>query len=156
HFSGLRVRFTVVSNDVQSVTGREVLSPTKATVLGPCLVIPQEHPSFSCRGIDLDTMADAAPGKIAERLIIEASHDDSARFVAYRDGQCWAQTVEPVALPAPSRVPPSCIRARGVYLITGGLGHMGLAMAEFLGTTACASLVLVSRSFFPPRHTWDD
>jgi NADP-dependent 3-hydroxy acid dehydrogenase YdfG/aryl carrier-like protein len=38
------------------------------------------------------------------------------------------------------------LRQRGVYLITGGLGGLGLLLAEHLARTAAARLVLVGRS----------
>ncbi|QQZ58493.1 KR domain-containing protein [Paenibacillus sonchi] len=40
-------------------------------------------------------------------------------------------------------------------MITGGLGGMGLALAEYLATQYTARLVLVGRSAFPPKSEWD-
>src|SRR5690606_36401511 len=42
------------------------------------------------------------------------------------------------------------------YLITGGLGGMGIAFARHLARTARARLVLVGRSALPPRAQWDE
>jgi NAD(P)-dependent dehydrogenase (short-subunit alcohol dehydrogenase family) len=50
---------------------------------------------------------------------------------------------------------PSRLREDGVYLITGGLGGIGLAIAEYLATTVSARLVLVSRTRLPERNDWD-
>ncbi|MCA9926052.1 MAG: SDR family NAD(P)-dependent oxidoreductase, partial [Anaerolineales bacterium] len=44
----------------------------------------------------------------------------------------------------------------GVYLITGGLGGLGLTTATYLAQTIQARLVLLGRSPFPARATWDD
>ena len=46
------VRIAVVTDGVHDVTGQEPLFPEKATVLGPCQVIPQEYANVSCRNID--------------------------------------------------------------------------------------------------------
>ncbi len=46
-------------------------------------------------------------------------------------------------------------REHGVYLITGGLGSVGLELAERLARGFHAKLVLVGRSSFPPREEWE-
>jgi NAD(P)-dependent dehydrogenase (short-subunit alcohol dehydrogenase family)/acyl carrier protein len=46
------------------------------------------------------------------------------------------------------------LRDGGVYLITGGLGGLGLEVAEYLARACHANLVLVNRSSFPAREEW--
>src|SRR5262249_16281694 len=46
-------------------------------------------------------------------------------------------------------------RRGGTYLITGGLGQIGLALAEHLARTVRPNLVLVGRSSLPAREAWD-
>ena len=48
------------------------------------------------------------------------------------------------------------LREQGVYLITGGLGGIGLVLAEALATSLHARLALVGRSGLPARETWQD
>ena len=48
----------------------------------------------------------------------------------------------------------SRLRDRGVYLITGGLGGIGLTLAATLVERVQARLVLVGRSPLPPREEW--
>ena len=55
----------------------------------------------------------------------------------------------PAVVGAPARLKP-----RGIYLITGGLGGIGLALAEYLASRVQAKLVLVGRSSLPPRDSW--
>ena len=43
----------------------------------------------------------------------------------------------------------------GAYLITGGLGGIGLALAAWLAKAASARLLLTGRRSLPPRQTWD-
>ncbi|KAF5860517.1 hypothetical protein ETB97_001417 [Aspergillus alliaceus] len=45
-------------------------------------------------------------------------------------------------------------RPGGTYLITGGLGALGLEVAQFLAAKGARRLVLVSRSQLPPRREW--
>ncbi len=45
-------------------------------------------------------------------------------------------------------------RPEGTYLITGGLGALGLEIANFLVEKSARRLVLISRRALPPRNTW--
>lgn len=47
-------------------------------------------------------------------------------------------------------------RPGGTYLITGGLGALGLEVASFLVENNARRLVLLSRRKFPPRSAWPD
>ncbi|TGU57161.1 KR domain-containing protein, partial [Mesorhizobium sp. M00.F.Ca.ET.186.01.1.1] len=44
----------------------------------------------------------------------------------------------------------------GTYLITGGLGGIGLAIADFLAQKAQATLILVGRTLFPAKEKWQE
>ncbi|HXB22877.1 MAG TPA: SDR family NAD(P)-dependent oxidoreductase, partial [Candidatus Solibacter sp.] len=48
------------------------------------------------------------------------------------------------------------LREKGVYLITGGLGGIGLTVAEELARQCQAKLILTGRSEFPQRADWDE
>ncbi len=71
--------------------------------------------------------------------------------VALRSTGRWVQSFEPLALGAPTETP---IRQGGVYLITGGLGGIGLELAQHLARTAKAKLVLLGRTGLPARAEW--
>ncbi len=73
--------------------------------------------------------------------------------VAWRGGERFVETLEPLQLSA-ARERPRLERG-GVYLITGGLGALGLAVAEHLAREFQARLVLVGRSALPPEGQWE-
>jgi NAD(P)-dependent dehydrogenase (short-subunit alcohol dehydrogenase family)/acyl carrier protein len=50
---------------------------------------------------------------------------------------------------------PSRLRERGVVLVTGGLGGIGLSLAEHLVRRVRARLVLVGRTPMPARANWE-
>jgi len=50
---------------------------------------------------------------------------------------------------------PARLRANGVYLITGGLGDIGLHMAKYLLRTVQAKMVLTGRTGIPAREEWE-
>ncbi|MCC6179260.1 MAG: SDR family oxidoreductase, partial [Chloroflexi bacterium] len=148
-------RITVLSNHAQAVTGEESLSPETATVLGTCLVIPQEHPDLDVRSVDvaLPPAGSAAEATLLDRLRDELAAPSHDGPVAYRGGRRWVRTFERVPRSAGGRAVP--LREGGVYLITGGLGDIGLTLAERLAASVHARLALVGRSPVPARDAWD-
>lgn len=152
-FSDAPMELTVVANQVEEVSGYERLCPEKATLLGPCKVIPQEYPQLSCRFLDIELPAPGslAEGQLADQMIAEAQLHSSGAAIAYRGSHRWLQTFEPIRRDRPA---PACLRSGGVYLITGGLGGIGLALARHLARTRQAKLVLLGRSGLPPRDSW--
>lgn len=152
---------SVISSQVQEVTGTESLCPEKATIFGPCRVIPQEFANLTCAHFDV-VVSDFEENreKWLDRLIAEMltqaakpAEDTVAETLAYRGTYRWEPSYGAMRLDASE--PKSVFRPGGTYLITGGTGGIGLAIAEFLAETVGANLVLVGRSTFPDRHSWD-
>ncbi|HET8846433.1 MAG TPA: SDR family oxidoreductase, partial [Ktedonobacteraceae bacterium] len=153
-FDDTPVQVLVISNGLQSVTGQENIHPEKATLLGACTVISQEHPHILCRSIDIEVGEvglESTP--MIEALLAEATLAAFEPVIAYRSGQRWIQTYQPRSLEAPATSP---FRQSGVYLITGGLGGIGLVLAEYLARTAQARLILTGRTALPGRAEWGD
>ena len=144
---------TVVSSHMQEVTGTEVLLPEKALMVGPCRVIPAEYPDVFCRSIDVQALDINHPSIIADQVMGETSLSANDPFVAYRNGERWIPTFELVKESEPDSRKVE-LRSSGVYLITGGLGGIGLAMADYLARTLKPKLVLVGRSQLPPKSEW--
>ena len=154
--SGEPIQIKVISNHLQEVTGEEVLSPEKATLLGPCRVVSQEYPNIQCTSIDIvfpksDTQQEK---ELQELLLEELAAKIPDPIVAYRGKHRWVQTFEAIRL---EKVDYLKLRLRdhGVYLIMGGLGGIGLVLAEYLAQTVQAKLVLMGRSSLPPRGEWE-
>lgn len=149
------LQIAIVSNHLQQVTGIDRICPEKATILGPLKVIPQEYPNITCRSIDAIVPTSSQNLQIlVDQLVVELTADLSNTTVAYRGRQRWVQTFEPMKLEG-SNPNPSKVKEGGVYLITGGLGKIGLLLAKHLAKTARCHLVLVGRSEFPARDDWE-
>ncbi len=150
------IQVVVVSNEMQAVTEQERLCPEKATLLGACKVIGQEYQELTCRSIDLllPELGSNAEQSIIKQLIAECSGSVADLIVAYRDATRWIQSYQPVRLDANQEK--SLLRQQGVYLITGGLGHVGLVLATYLAQTVQARLVLVGRTGLPESSAWSD
>ncbi|QFS52512.1 type I polyketide synthase [Nostoc sphaeroides] len=150
-----KVELTVISNSVQEVIGTEKLSPAKAMVMGPIKVIPQEYPQIRCCHIDVELPSPdhGQQTQLVNQLLMELSLPSDEQVVAYRGNYRWVQTFEPIHLPSTDNF---TLRNQGVYLITGGLGGIGLVLAEYLAKTVQAKLVLLGRSSFPSPETWQN
>ncbi|VEP18730.1 Polyketide synthase [Hyella patelloides LEGE 07179] len=152
-----KLQIAAISNNLQSVTGEEELSPEKATLLGPIKTIPIEYPNISCCSIDivLPQAESLQEYKLVEQLMIELTTQFSEQIIAYRGRHRWQQSYEPVQtkIEAEENVP--SLHEGGVYLITGGLGGIGLVIAEHLARTVKAKLILSGRSEFPARDQWE-
>jgi len=138
----------VITSGVQEVTGSETLQPEKATILGPCLVIPQEYPHIACRSVDVEPTA--RRNGLPLKLLAELSAETEDTAVALRGRHRWVQTFTPLRPPEQ----PAPLRPNGVYLITGGLGRIGLTLAQYLAETVQARLVLADRNTLPDRGEW--
>ena len=142
----------VISEGVHAINGSENLCPEKALLLGMCRVIPDEYPNLACRQIDLVVDSNKLE-LLAAQLCGEFKHEVVEPVLAYRNAQRLKQVFQPLSLSAPT-VEPERLRQSGVYLITGGLGGIGLALAGYLAESVQAKLVLITRSEFPQADTW--
>ncbi len=152
------IRLLVLTNGVFDVVGSELLLPEKATMLGPCRVIPQELRNVGCWLVDVETSGTGfrLPKQQALWLLsdLHLEEDEQPRIftaVAYRSGQRWMTHPLPTRL---REVTTTRIRENGVYLVTGGLGGIGLVLAEHLARKYRARIVLTGRSALPPREAW--
>jgi len=147
------VDWVVVTSGLHAVTGREILDPLLSLVLGPIKVIPQEYPNITCRAVDLFPFPESGPDEheLIENILLEPGMPRPWRHVAYRNGIRWEQTFEPARLPARSK---PTIREKGVYVITGGTGGIGLTLAAYLAEHGNARIALTSRSPLPERAEW--
>lgn len=143
---------TVMLDGAEDVTGLEPLRPEKATVFALCKVIGQEYPHIACRVIDVVKPVEAqAQGRLADGILAETAIPASTTPVAYRGLQRWTKSYERMAAGAGRQR----LREGGVYLITGGLGGVGLALAQHLAANWKARLVLFGRTPLPARADWE-
>ena len=142
----LPVRLDVLTAGVFGVTGDEELHPEHAPLLGAATVLPQEIEGLTCRVLDV-TGAD--PSAVATAYPVAPPHEGRA---ALRGRYWWTPDVAPLEVGTGR----SRLRDGGVYLITGGLGGVGMALAEhFARSVEAPVLGLLSRASFPAEEAWD-
>jgi thioesterase domain-containing protein/NAD(P)-dependent dehydrogenase (short-subunit alcohol dehydrogenase family) len=92
---------------------------------------------------------------VAASLETELLGEPACEVVAHRAGERFVRGFEAAPL-APAAPEAGTLREGGTYLITGGLGGLGLTMADRLAHDLKARLVLVGRTPLPEREEWDD
>jgi non-ribosomal peptide synthase protein (TIGR01720 family) len=142
HFAEAPLTMALVTTGAHDVTGAETLQPSAALAVGAVRVVPMEYRNLSCVAVDVDGHRTDGDAVVRESI---AAADP---IVALRGGRKWVQTFRSIALPSVAGVP-ARLRARGVYLITGGTGGVGIELARYLARALQARLVLTGRSVTP-------
>jgi phthiocerol/phenolphthiocerol synthesis type-I polyketide synthase E len=145
------VEITVLTRGTADVTGSEEIRPWNLALLSPCQIAPQELPGLRCRLLDVEAGELARdPAGIAGEL---RAADWPDWRLARRGGARWVAAYEPAP---PGTADPLPVHDGGAYLITGGLGRLGLLIAEEMARTARVHLVLTSRTGLLARGEWDE
>ena len=100
--------------------------------------------------IDLDPSA--TPTQNVEYLLREIQQPDGEDQIAWRRDKRFVPRLLRAHLPDGA---PVKIVAEAVYLVTGGLGGLGIEIAGWLAEQGARHLVLTSRSGLPSRDQWD-
>ena len=144
-------RILAVTTNAWDVVDGEKPDPFRVCLAGPALVIPDEWPQLDFRHIDMDTAA--TDPSVAPLLLAELNAPRDEGVVAYRKGQRYRKYCEPTRLDDGVAVPP-ILKEKGTYLITGGMGGMGLVLGRYLAQKVGARVLLLNRTPFPNRDQW--
>ncbi|HET7503188.1 MAG TPA: SDR family NAD(P)-dependent oxidoreductase [Kofleriaceae bacterium] len=124
----------------QAVLPGDAIEVGQAPLWGFGRTLALEHPELWGGLIDLDhEPSRALAAALADELVGEAGEDQ----IAYRAGRRHVARLErrPDASPRPGS-----IRGDAVYLVTGGLGGIGLALSRWLVERGARHLVLTGRT----------
>lgn len=135
-------------------TGQRELSRTselaQAPLWGLGRIIAGEHPELWGGIVDIAAEPDPADLRTLTFLLQARPHED---VLTVRSGA--AETAR-LALVSGSPVRPALeCRPEASYLITGGLGVLGLEVARWLVSRGARRLILAGRTGLPPREGWD-
>lgn len=143
------LRILVVSNFTRAVAGGDRIVYAKTPVLGLVRTIPQEIAWLDCHHVDLGA---SNPETDARRVLDELRGWDRTTESAWRGPVRKVPCLEkagPLAEPHP--LP---FKNGGFYLVSGGIGGIGLRFAGHLLQYFDAHLLIVGRSPLPPRPAW--
>jgi acyl transferase domain-containing protein/SAM-dependent methyltransferase/acyl carrier protein len=137
----------LVARGTTRVYEGDVVDPPRAFGGGVAKVLPQEQPGMRVAHLDVDNHAD-----VASLIVAELGAGAPEPALAFRGGRRLAEIYEPAPIRAVA--PPLQLPERPVVLVTGGLGHMGMAIAEGLFDRAKARLALLGRTQLPEPDQW--
>ncbi len=151
------VQVSIVTHGATGAGGG-LVDPVSALVLGPALVGPREFDQIQTRCIDLPIgklIADEQQ-QLTSALVRELREEAADPIVALSQTARWVRHLSALPLPAlAEETPVDWVRDGGVYLVTGGLGGIGLEVAEHLARTRKVKLALMGREGLPPEADWD-
>ena len=144
--NGIKSRVFVVTDSAH--TGMTPTSLAHAPLVGLSRIIQAEQPDFWGALVDVD------------------SFDFPSQAVKYISGAAVIKVDDTIARVARLRPMPKeklypskqqsklNPKSEGTYVISGGLGALGLEVASFLVERGARRIVLLSRRALPPRKTW--
>ncbi|MEO8693215.1 MAG: SDR family NAD(P)-dependent oxidoreductase [Acidimicrobiales bacterium] len=150
------VRLAVVTSGVHALDSADPIMPERALLHGACRVIPRElgHVATIALDVVVAERGSAAEAALAESLQRELDAHWTTDLVVLRRGERWVRTFVPVTLTPTIESP---WRARGVHVITGGFGGIGMSIAQHIAKSSeSPTLVLIGRSALPDESAWDD
>ncbi|WP_437594341.1 type I polyketide synthase [Sorangium sp. So ce1000] len=142
-------RLWAVTRGAQPVSGAGP-AIAAAPVWGLGRVAALEYPEQWGGLVDLAPEASDADAAL---LLDAIERPDGEDQIAFRGGQ---RHVARLARQAVQQAPQVEVSPDAIYLITGGLGALGLAVARWLSARGARHLALVGRRGLPPRDTWAD
>ncbi len=125
------------------------MTPGQAALWGMGRALALEYPDLWGGLIDLDP---AQPPQEVDDLLACLSYSGAERQIACRAGQFFVPRLAAVTAPPPGT---PRFRADATYLLTGGLGGLGLSLARWLVENGARRLALLGRTTLPPRAQWD-
>jgi len=131
-------RLAILTRGAMAVRPGEAPDPAAAMAWALGRTIGMEHLELRVRLLDLDpTQHDLAA---VARDLVSPDRED---LVAWRAGRRRAARLVPLVVPAPAE--PLRIDPDGTWLVTGGLGGVGLQLARWLAERGARHLLLTGR-----------
>ncbi len=132
-------RVWFITRGAQQVADEAGLAVAQATLWGLGRVIAVEHPDLWGGLIDLDPAAANAAAVVATE-VTTPEHEDQ---IALRSNRRYVARLQQAPQAPDTGL---LVRADATYLITGGLGGLGLQVARWLAQQGARHLVLIGRS----------
>lgn len=130
------------------------IDPAQSMLWGLGRVLAVEQPQRYGGLIDLDPAASVSESVSDLLEVIRTGGHQGATgrdAIAFRNQQSWTPALSPYTVSSRGSTQ---IEANASYLITGGLGDIGLQVAHWLAERGAQHIILMGRTAFPPRDQW--
>jgi len=125
--------------------------PYRSTVIAAARGISQEFPHVRYKVIEVEP--DTSQAEVVRQLAGELNSTPDQDLVAYRGGSRWEQAFDRVTA-EPARRDVSHPWSGRTFVITGGLGKLGMAHADYLANLPGTKIALIGRTALPRREEW--
>ena len=132
---------TVVTKGAQPVAASPAIAAAQAPVWAVARSLAHEHADLRCHMVDLDPDANAM-----QDLARELARADRQPQVAFRAGGRWTPRLERLLADPAAAGRPVTFDPAAAYVITGGLGALGLHVARWMAERGARRVVLTGRS----------
>ena len=145
-------RIGLVTIGAWTLTGDGPGRATEALAIGPATVARTEFPGLRSSAVDLAAQPTAEDIAAAAAELVAGDR----AVVAVRAGQRYGLELEPLGLPAPSADAEASMTVGPgtTWLITGGLGGIGTALARHLAERGCSLVLTVSSPLPDDPAAW--
>ncbi|WFE37426.1 type I polyketide synthase [Micromonospora sp. WMMD998] len=152
--AGAKLDLVVLTRTAVSAHQGETTAVTEnAALVGFGKVIAREYPYVKVRHIDVDLAV--SPAALRAEILAD-EHGLSVLRGEQRLREVFVEVPE-IDLSVEAEGPRPYLTPGGTYLITGGTGALGLAVArDFAVAQHDITVILLSRSGLPPRDRWDE
>ncbi|MET7671360.1 SDR family NAD(P)-dependent oxidoreductase, partial [Micromonospora luteifusca] len=118
------------------------VDPAQAVLAASARAVVAEHPDLKCVQVDLDP---EAPAPSLDVVLARVAQLPGSGALAVRNGRWYEARVQelPITFDGTTVLP---VRPAAAYLVTGGLGGLGLATARWLVEQGARCLLLVGRT----------
>jgi len=147
--AGSSARLWIITRGAWAIVPGKATNYLQAVLWGAGRVAAAENPAAWGGLIDLDPLGDAGEFDALAHELLQPQAEDQ---LAFRSRRRHAARLESAPVPTESLT----IASDATYLVTGGLGALGLCIAEWLAARGARHLVLTSRRGVPPRSQWTE
>jgi acyl transferase domain-containing protein/acyl carrier protein len=158
-YDTVKPRLFLVTANAQPVPGTRLSAVDQAAVWGLGRVIGHQELSEYWGGLididldtDLDTDAALDPESTASRMCEHLLGDGAEDQIAIRGSMTFVPRLrlcDTLTKPFPTKLTPDA-----TYVVTGGVGALGRAVAGYLAEHGARHITLLNRSAIPPRDRW--
>lgn len=150
-----QVTVAAVVQSAHDIIGNENIIPALSMTSSLCSVTNIEFPQLNCFCADVPQLLDGIPSSesVINNLVTDISFGTKKSILAYRGMYRWERVFQQLEVPdlADKQF---VFKEEGVYIIFGGLGHVGMTIAKYLAKSYHAKLILVSRRSIIARKEW--
>lgn len=134
------IRLGFITEGVESIAGHTAVNIVDGMVNGFVQTLCMEQPQWRPWNIDLDPHSDLEEKMAQIALALQAA--DGENHIAFRQGHRYVRRLQQATRVISKSV---AVRSDRAYLISGGLGGIGLTVARWLARAGAGQILLVSR-----------